>query len=74
MILWKEYQRIKDQSGDWDDSDVRILLNFCWELQIAQSETSEELKKALDQISKLRQRVDFYRQLYPIKGVKNAPN
>jgi hypothetical protein len=74
MILWKEYQRIKDKDGDWSDTEVRTLLSFCWELQLTQYKTSEELKKALDQLTKLRGRIEFYRQLYPIKGVKNASN
>jgi hypothetical protein len=74
MILWKEYQRIKEKGEGWDDNDMRIMLNFCWELQITQYEISEELKTALDQLSKMRHRVEFYRQLYPLREVKNAPN
>ena len=69
MILWKEYQRIKDKGGNWTDEDVRILLNFCWEVQMAQHDIAEDYKKAILEIERLRARVGFYRNIYPIKEV-----
>ena len=74
MILWKEYQRIKDQGSDYTDKDVELLLSFCWELQLNQYELSEDLKKAADKIDQLKRRVSFYRQIHPLKGVKSASN
>jgi hypothetical protein len=70
MILWQEYKRIKEQGKDWTDEDTRILLNFCWELQMAQHNLGEELKKSLKELDSLRKRIEFYRKLYPITGVK----
>ena len=69
MVLWKEYQRIKSLDT-WTDNDVRILLNFCWEIQVVQYEISEELKKALGQLDSLHKRVEFYRSIHPLKALK----
>lgn len=74
MILWKEYQKIKEKGGDWTDSEVRILLNFCWETQIKQHEIAKELGKALEQVDLLRKRIAFYRQLHPLKVAEDERN
>jgi hypothetical protein len=71
MVLWKEYQRIKEMKGDWTDNDVRILLNFCWEIQLRQYELGEELKKALETLQQLRNRIDFYRAVHAPREVKS---
>lgn len=69
-MLWPEYQRIKNKGTGWDDDDVRFLLEFIEDIQETQLEISEQLKTALDQLDKLHQRVQFYRDIYPIKPVE----
>ena len=72
MILWKEYQKIKEKTNHFNEGDVKILLQFAWELQITQHQLAEELKKALTQLDALNERVKFYRNIHKLKGVENG--